>query len=256
MQAGRARKTDTVVIGRDPLEIALAGVTAVRVEEPAALFPVVERSTVTGIEVAGPGGRILTDRAVLSSGRHPHIPEAFVPHLGQKVFHESELASRIRAFGPQMPVRWLVLGSMPAVADAAGRLRDHRPDALVDTAAGVERVTEAGGFYDVVFRDDADGRPRFLPVDAVLLATGYEQPRIPPLLAEFLPWLRTTEDGAMAVDGDDRVRLQEPARIEIFVVGCSVSPPGTYETPFARGAATRMERILLSASKKTRESTH
>jgi lysine/ornithine N-monooxygenase len=256
MHAGRARRTDTVVIGHDPLGIALAGAVALRVEAPAALFPVVERDTVTGIEVAGPGGRILTERAILSSGRHPHIPEVFVPHVGRTVFHASEMEARIGAFGPGMPARWLVVGSGPAATDAANRLRDRRPDALIAVAAGVERVGGTGGVHDVVFRDDTDGRPRFLPVDAILLATGYEQPRIPPVLAEFLPWLRTTEDGALAVDGEDRVRLRDTARVEVFVVGLSGSPPGIYETPFAHGAATRMERILLSPPKKARQTAH
>lgn len=256
MQSGRARRTDTVVIGRDPLGIALAGAVALRVEAPAALFPVVERGTVTGIEVAGPGGRLLTERAILSSGRHPHVPEVFVPHVGRTVFHASEMEARIGAFGPGAPARWLVVGSGTAAADAADRLRGHRPDALITIAACVERVGGAGGVHDVVFRDDADGRPRFLPVDAVLLATGYRQPRIPPVLAEFLPWLRIADDGALAVDGEDRVRLRDAARVEIFVVGSSGSPPGIYEAPFTRGAATRMERILLSPPRKAREAAH
>jgi hypothetical protein len=71
----------------------------------------------------------------------------------------------------------------------------------------VETVTRAEGSYEVVLRDVFSGQRTTLSVDAIVLGTGFEQSRIPPMLAEILPWLQLADDGGLVISRDYRVAL-------------------------------------------------
>jgi L-ornithine N5-oxygenase len=110
----------------------------------------------------------------------------------------------------------------------------------------VESVTARDGAYEVVLRDVFTSRCRPLVVDAVVLGTGYEQPRIPPLLADFLPWLQLDEDSGITVDRDYRIVLKPPARVAIFANGLSERAHGISDAQSFSLVALRAERILAS----------
>lgn len=110
----------------------------------------------------------------------------------------------------------------------------------------VESVTARGETYEVVLRDVFTGRRRTLAVDAVVLGTGYEQPLIPPLLADFLPWLQLDGNAGVTVDRDYRIVLKGSPRVRIFANGLSERAHGISDAQSFSLVAVRAERILAS----------
>lgn len=110
----------------------------------------------------------------------------------------------------------------------------------------VESVSAAGEAYEVVLRDLFTGRRKAVVVDAIVLGTGYEQPRVPPLLADFLPWLELDDDGSVTVDRDYRIALKGSPRVAIFANGQSERAHGISDAQSFSLVAVRAERILAS----------
>jgi L-ornithine N5-oxygenase len=100
--------------------------------------------------------------------------------------------------------------------------------------------------FEVTYIDIYRGCEQSLKVDAILLGTGYRQPKIPPLLSAIQPWLSQAPDGGIAVGRDYRVALDDPADARIYVNGLSERSHGISDAQSFSLLAMRAERILES----------
>jgi L-ornithine N5-oxygenase len=122
-----------------------------------------------------------------------------------------------------------------------GRERLHmRPFCEIDA------VTNVNGSYHVLLRDTFSGARSRLTADAIVLGTGFEQPPIPSLLAELLPWLELAADGGIAIDRDYRVALKRSQDVAIFANGLSERAHGISDAQSFSLVAMRAERILTA----------
>ncbi|KVE28650.1 L-lysine 6-monooxygenase [Burkholderia singularis] len=106
-------------------------------------------------------------------------------------------------------------------------------------------IERDGAAYRVAVRDVFNGSVTWLNVDAIVIATGYEQPLIPPLLAELQPWLVIDGDGGITIGRDYRIET-ENADVEIFANGLSERAHGIGDGQSFSLMAMRAERILAS----------
>jgi L-ornithine N5-oxygenase len=104
--------------------------------------------------------------------------------------------------------------------------------------------TEAG--YRVLLRDVFNGSESVIDVDGIVLATGYQQPLIPPLLAALQPWLVKDDDGGLLISRDYRIQLESHAEVDIFANGLSERAHGIGDGQSFSLMAMRAERILSS----------
>ncbi len=97
--------------------------------------------------------RVTTRNLVISTGSSPRIPEVYMPHLGERVFHTHEFLSRLDAFGPNLPRRWLVIGSGHSASESVWELLARREDIEIQSmhrSIGF-RLTQLGQFPNQVF---------------------------------------------------------------------------------------------------------
>lgn len=259
----------------------------------------------------------LARAVVVASGYQPAVPELFRPRLGDRVFHASELLSRIEALPPQVD-RVAVIGAGQTAGEVALYLHSRFPRARVDALlrnAGF-RMYELGHFsneaffpeetdyfyqldhdqrqralagvyatnyaavdpdlstalYRTAFEEKLTGRERLrvhkrtqvtgcepdatgvrldlaelntgaretIMAGAVVLCTGYTEPRPPAALAAFAPHLRLDADGDLAVGPTYRVEVTDDCAVGIYLSGIT-------EWRHGIGTATSFSQMALRA---------
>jgi L-ornithine N5-oxygenase len=110
----------------------------------------------------------------------------------------------------------------------------------------IDAVTIVDGNYHVLLRDIFSGQRSRLTVDGIILGTGFEQPPVPSLLAELLPWLDLADDGGVVIDRDYRVALKRSRNVAIFANGLSERAHGIGDAQSFSLVAMRAERILAA----------
>jgi len=114
-------------------------------------------------------------------------------------------------------------------------------------AFSYHRVTDLKALengYDVTLEDVFTGAQSRHTVDAVLLATGYLQHPVPPLLANLQPWLLADPDDGLRIDRDYRIALSPDADVQIFANGLSERSHGISDGQAFSLMALRAERIM------------
>ncbi len=117
---------------------------------------------------------------------------------------------------------------------------------LMHAFRSVESVRQTKNSLLVRMRDIFTGDVSEIDVDAIVLGTGYEQPPVPPLLAELLPWLDLDEDGGVKIDRDYRIAIKARPGTEIFANGLSERAHGISDAQSFSLVAVRAQRILSS----------
>ncbi|MCW5255095.1 L-lysine 6-monooxygenase [Verminephrobacter aporrectodeae subsp. tuberculatae] len=110
----------------------------------------------------------------------------------------------------------------------------------------IHRVAQEGSAYRVVTTDKFTGQEDAFEVDAIVLATGYQQYPAVPLLASLQPWLREDSDGGLLIDRDYQVAVQENCDARLFVNGLSERSHGISDSQSFSLMALRAERIALA----------
>jgi L-ornithine N5-oxygenase len=293
------------------------------------ILPNVQNGSLVGFDTVTATHIWRSKSVVLSTGSYPLIPEVAHPHLGSCVFHTSEYLSRMTAFGPNLPKRWLVIGSGQSASEAIIDIFQRRGDCHVvslhrssgfklaqfghfpNLAFVPERVDyfhsldhtsrerllrevkstnyagidpdESLALYSIVYEDAIADRERLvvkpfseaieiqresdsyririrdvftgevteLLVDGILLGTGYQQPKIPPLMAALQPWLDETNEGAISIGRDYRIKLKEPSEASIFANGLSERSHGISDSQSFSLLALRAERIFSSLTQQS-----
>ena len=288
------------------------------------VLPVIEHGRLARVRVEVATGALLTRNLVVASGSSPCIPDLFVPHLGETLFHTSEFLTRFRAFGATSPRTWLVVGSGQSASEAILEIISKQPDVSLlsvhrsigfrvtqlghfpnqafsprnidyfhglgpnqrrqylarsqavnyagidpdesaklfsliyeDGLAGRDRLQvlghhavtalePRGGGYVVTLQDIFTGEQRQNTVDAVLLATGYQQHRIPQVLANLQPWLADDVNGGLSVDRDYKIVTMEDAEVRIFANGLAEHSHGISDAQSFSNIALRADRIMQS----------
>ncbi len=108
----------------------------------------------------------------------------------------------------------------------------------------VVAVAKPAASFAVTVRHLFSSDESTLEADGIVLATGYDQPRIPPLFAPLIPWLSFDENGAVAVDRDCRVKLVGATDVGIFMNALSDRAHGTGDGQSFSLVALQSERIL------------
>lgn len=286
------------------------------------VLPGLVNDRLTHLEVRTSSGVRRTRNLVLSCGSVPRVPAQFEALLGERVFHTGQYLSRIAALGPQLPKRWLVIGSGQSASETAMDLLRRSPDTVVHSlhrsngfaltqlgqfpslAFSPEQVDyfhslepearrryfeqikatnyagidpdESQALYSQIYEDSIQDRQRLIltarsevcavetleqgyrvvvrdiyslqrssfEVDAIVLATGYQQPLIPSVLATLQPWLERDDDGGLAIGRDYRVALRDESGVNIFVNGLSERTHGISDGQSFSLMAMRSQRIL------------
>lgn len=179
-------------------------------------------------------------------GQFPNL--AFLPEQVD-YFHSLDTESRRRLFEDVRATNYAGIDADESSAlysqiyedRVEGRERLHmRPFCEIDA------VTSVDGSYHVLLRDIFSGAKSRLTVDAIVLGTGFEQPPIPPLFAELLPWLELASDGGIIIDRDYRVALKRSHAVAIFANGLSERAHGISDAQSFSLVAMRAERILTA----------
>jgi L-ornithine N5-oxygenase len=96
----------------------------------------------------------------------------------------------------------------------------------------------------VTLRDLFSKETRQVEVDGIILATGYRQPPIPPVLSALQPWLPTGRDGGLIVDRNYKIAIDGDDGVCIFANGQSERTHGISDAQSFSLMALRSERIL------------
>ncbi len=120
----------------------------------------------------------------------------------------------------------------------AGRSRLH-----IHGYHQVSDVQDLGDHYRVTLTDRFSQHSRTVEVDAIVLATGYQQHRVPPLLASLQPWLAADEQGGLLIDRDYRVATTGHCDVQLWVNGLSERSHGISDSQSFSMMALRAERI-------------
>ncbi|BAP44872.1 SidA/IucD/PvdA family monooxygenase [Pseudomonas sp. LJDD11] len=107
----------------------------------------------------------------------------------------------------------------------------------------VTGVQLCGDAYQVTLTDRFSQQTRQLEVDGIVLATGYQQYRVPPLLAGLQPWLAADEQGALVVDRDYRIHTQGACDVQLWSNGLSERSHGISDSQSFSMLALRAGRI-------------
>ncbi|MGW5851114.1 SidA/IucD/PvdA family monooxygenase [Streptomyces sp. NPDC055254] len=95
----------------------------------------------------------------LATGHEAYVPELFRPHLGERVFHASQLLPSLAALGDRPPKRVVVIGAGQTAGEIVLHLAAQDPDAEIHSLvrhAGF-RMYELGHFSnEVYFPDETD----------------------------------------------------------------------------------------------------
>ncbi|PNE59685.1 L-lysine 6-monooxygenase [Paraburkholderia fungorum] len=178
-----------------------------------------------------------------------HFPNlAFVPERVD-YFHSLEPTARERLFREVKATNYagidpdesLALYSMIYEDAIVGRER-----LTVQPFSEAVSVNRDGDGYRVVIRDVFKDQRTELMVDAILLGTGYQQPKIPPLLSALQPWLDVTEEGALSIGRDYRILLKNRSDVAIFANGLSERSHGISDAQSFSLLALRAGRIFSS----------
>ncbi|MCV4283220.1 SidA/IucD/PvdA family monooxygenase [Pseudomonas capsici] len=120
------------------------------------ILPVIRDGRLCEVQVKTPDASFNTRNIVLSSGSAPRVPVEFQALLGPTLFHTSQFLTRLKAFGEQLPKRWLVLGSGQSASESVLELigRDSSIEVhSVHRSAGF-KLTQLGQFPNRVFAPD------------------------------------------------------------------------------------------------------
>lgn len=301
------------------------------------IVPIVHDGMLDHIKVLTPQICTITRNLILSSGSSPFVPELYQPLLSERVFHTAQFLSHLKAFGDELPQRWLVVGSGQSASESVQELLARRRDIHIRSihrSAGF-RLAQLGQFpnrvfspdhvdyfhslsnearrqfldwskatnyagidpdesqklFSTIYEDALAGRERLVAhfyrcidavergadgalhvrstdvfsgcsesfdVDAIVLATGYEQLLVPPLLAGLQPWLRRDSDGGLLIDREYRVAMEDHSRVHVFVNGLSERSHGISDGQSFSLMALRAEcivRVLDEALAHQRQST-
>lgn len=129
------------------------------------------------------------------------------------------------------------------------RLRSHAYRA-------VSAIQPSGDGYRVTLTDTFSGQRETLEVDAIVLGTGYQQFRVPPLLSNLQPWLKADRDGGLVIDRDYQVGTQGDCGVKIWVNGLSERSHGISDSQSFSLMALRAERIAAALERAVRTTAH
>ena len=101
-----------------------------------------------------------------------------------------------------------------------------------------------GGGHEVVLEDNFTGARSVHHVDGVVLATGYLQHVVPPLLSNLQPWLACDDDGGLLVSRDYSVAMRANTDVNIVANGLSERSHGISDGQSFSLMALRAERII------------
>lgn len=156
-------------------------------------------------------GRAYRGRAlVVGTGRTPFVPEIFIPHLGERLFHSTEYLWRRAELESQGPLRTVaVIGASQSAAEIALDLHSTRPECtIVNIMRGFgPRLKDTSPFSEEAFLPEFtdyyfDASPESkADLDAQLRATNYSS--VDGDVIEAL-YVRRYED---ALDGRRRLQL-------------------------------------------------
>ncbi|MBA6118046.1 SidA/IucD/PvdA family monooxygenase [Pseudomonas putida] len=107
----------------------------------------------------------------------------------------------------------------------------------------VSAVSRVGEGYRVTLIDTFSQRQREIEVDAIVLATGYAQEKVPSLLAGLQPWLASGEDGGLSIDRDYRIETRDDCQVRLWVNGLSERSHGISDSQSFSMMALRAGRI-------------
>ncbi|WNW10158.1 SidA/IucD/PvdA family monooxygenase [Pseudomonas sp. DTU_2021_1001937_2_SI_NGA_ILE_001] len=107
----------------------------------------------------------------------------------------------------------------------------------------VSAVREEAGSYQVTLTDSFSQRNQTITVDAIVLATGYRQYPVPPLLANLQPWLRSGADGGLLIDRDYRIATADDCLVRLWSNGLSERSHGISDSQSFSMMALRAGRI-------------
>lgn len=105
----------------------------------------------------GSAHRHRTRTVVLATGHVPYVPAEFEPHLGERVFHASQLLPRLAAFEERPPRRAVVVGAGQTAGEIVLHLSGRYPEAEIHSVvrhAGF-RMYELGHFSNEVYFPEA-----------------------------------------------------------------------------------------------------
>lgn len=179
-------------------------------------------------------------------GQFPNL--AFLPEQVD-YFHSLNTESRSRLFEDVRATNYAGIDADESSALYSQIYEDRvegRERLVMRPFCEIDAVTNVDGSYHVLLRDAFSGAKSRLTVDAIVLGTGFEQPPIPPLLAELLPWLELAADGGIAIDRDYRVALKASQNVAIFANGLSERAHGISDAQSFSLVAMRSERILTA----------
>jgi len=116
---------------------------------------------------------------------------------------------------------------------------------IVQVFNQVVAIRSNGKDYAVTLRDVFNGEETTVEVDAIIAATGYEQPMIPPQLAAIQPWLVLDDDGGIKIGRNYHIETKSP-HVGIFACGLSERSHGISDGQSFSLMAMRADRILQS----------
>ncbi len=96
----------------------------------------------------------------------------------------------------------------------------------------------------VVIKDSYSNASHAMEVDAIILATGYRQPLVPPALVAMQPWLCRGSDGGLVIDREYRVRMTVDGGPHIYANGLSERTHGISDAQSFSLMALRSDRIV------------
>lgn len=97
--------------------------------------------------------------------------------------------------------------------------------------------------YRVTLTDTFSQHSQVVEVDAIVLATGYQQLRVPALLASLQPWLASDANGGLLIDRDYRIATAQHCDVQLWVNGLSERSHGISDSQSFSMMALRAERI-------------
>lgn len=107
----------------------------------------------------------------------------------------------------------------------------------------ISQVEEIADGYRVTLTDTFSLRSQIVEVDVIVLATGYEQHLLPPLLSNLQPWLKADVDGGLVIDREYRIATQGRCEVKLWVNGLSERSHGISDSQSFSLMALRAERI-------------
>lgn len=292
------------------------------------VLPGTKKGRLDHVRIETRAGSLATRNLVMSCRSLPRIPDIFVLHLGERVFHTGEFLTRMDAFGGTPPKRWLVLGAGQSAAESiieiSARQLDvevvwvgwpirfcstqldqfpnqmfspsqvddfhnlghvHRRQFLLknglDSYAGID-PNESQKLFSLIYENSPADRKRLRTKEyhnvvdlrarakeylatiediftgerteerasAVVLATGYLQHIVPPLLSNLQPWLKADDDGGLSIDRSYRIAVNDTCDVTIFSNGLPEPSHGVSDGQSLLPVALRADRIVqrLAAS--------